>query len=159
MGVEAWAAASGIRGGSDATRRSIAVSRRDLLATGAAAALVPLALRADAREVGPLEDFTQGAPVAETGVSLTTPEVAEDGNTVRISVDAPDAVEIRIYAGENPVPGVAAIRFGPLAGSRSVSTRIRLARSQEVVAVARLSDGRFARAANHVTVIVGGCGA
>ena len=60
-------------------------------------------------------------------MTISAPEIAENGNTVPIEVDAPGAVEITLFADGNPVPNVATFKFGPLSASRSASTRIRLA--------------------------------
>jgi sulfur-oxidizing protein SoxY len=73
-------------------------------------------------------------------------------------VSAPGAEAILILATGNPTPGVAQFNFGPLAGSQYGSTRIRLAGTQDVVAIARMQDGSFARATRNVKVTIGGCG-
>ncbi|MBV6634463.1 MAG: thiosulfate oxidation carrier protein SoxY, partial [Mameliella sp.] len=78
--------------------------------------------------------------------------------TVPISVDAPGAVEVRVYALGNPTPGVATFRFGPLAGSQAASTRIRLAGTQDVQAIAKMADGSYQTAMKTVKVTIGGCG-
>ncbi len=75
-----------------------------------------------------------------------------------MSVDAPGAVSILILATGNPTPGVATFNFGPLAGSQAASTRIRLAGTQDVVAIAKMADGSFVKAASTVKVTIGGCG-
>ena len=75
-----------------------------------------------------------------------------------IEVDAPGAVAVAIFADGNPVPAVATFNFGPLNPSRSASTRIRLAKSQNVIAVAKMEDGSFVRADAAVKVTIGGCG-
>jgi sulfur-oxidizing protein SoxY len=63
-----------------------------------------------------------------------------------------------ILASGNPNPGVVTFEFTPLSGARSASTRIRLAKTQDVIAVARLEDGSFAMARRPVKVTIGGCG-
>lgn len=153
--------------------------RRTMLAAGAAGfALAGLPLRVLAQAAAPaaapaaadaaapektadewIAEFTGGAEAPEgDGVKLTAPEIAENGNTVPISVDAPGAAEILLVAAGNPVPGVAKFGFGPLAGSQNVATRIRLAQTQDVIAVAKLADGSFVRAKSNVKVTIGGCG-
>jgi sulfur-oxidizing protein SoxY len=102
--------------------------------------------------------FTGGADVGEGGVMLNTPEIAENGNTVPISVEAPGAVAIMILATGNPNPDVGTFNFGPLAAKQSAATRIRLAGSQDVVAIAKMADGTFTMAKNPVKVTIGGCG-
>lgn len=134
-------------------------TRRQTLIVGlgaAAAAMLPL------RAMAALEDdiaaFTGGAAVGEGGITLNAPEIAENGNTVPIEVSAPGAVSIALYAAGNPVPAVATFNFGPLAGSQTASTRIRLAQTQDVIAVAKMADGSFVRTSATVKVTIGGCG-
>ncbi len=134
-------------------------SRRDTLALGlGAAALTVLPLRVSAAADDAIAAFTGGADVAEGGVNLTAPEIAENGNTVPVSVEAAGASAILLLATGNPTPGVATFNFGELAGSQAASTRIRLAGTQDVVAIAKLADGSFAKAAQTVKVTIGGCG-
>lgn len=102
--------------------------------------------------------FTGGADVMDGGIDLTAPEIAENGNTVPVEVAAEGAVSIMLLATGNPNPAVATFNFGPLAGSRSASTRIRLAGTQDVVAIAKMEDGSFHKASANVKVTIGGCG-
>jgi sulfur-oxidizing protein SoxY len=102
--------------------------------------------------------MTSGAKLIEGGIDITAPEIAENGNTVPIAVSAPGAVEIALFASGNPTPAVATFKFGPLSGSRSGSTRIRLAKTQDVVAIAKMEDGTFRQASATVKVTIGGCG-
>jgi sulfur-oxidizing protein SoxY len=135
-------------------------SRRETLGLGLGAmALTVLPMGASAATVDELiAEFTGGADMADTGVTLTAPEIAENGNTVPISVEAEGASEIMVLATGNPTPPVGTFKFGPLAGSRSASTRIRLATTQDVVAIAKLEDGTFARTSAEIKVTIGGCG-
>ena len=105
-----------------------------------------------------IAELTGGADTTEGGVTLTAPEIAENGNTVPIGVDAPGALEVTLFADGNPVPNVATFKFGPLSASRSASTRIRLATTQNVIAVAKMEDGSFQMAKANVKVTIGGCG-
>ena len=133
-------------------------SRRDTLALGAGAvALTILPFQATAAADDMIAAFTGGADVAEGGVTLTAPEIAENGNTVPVSVSAEGAEAILLLAAGNPTPDVATFKFGELSGSQSASTRIRLAGTQDVVAVAKMADGTFARASSTVKVTIGGC--
>ncbi|QGX99881.1 thiosulfate oxidation carrier protein SoxY [Roseovarius faecimaris] len=134
------------------TRRNAMV-----LGTGAFVTL-GLPIRAFAAGEAQIEAFTGGAEMADSGVTLTAPEIAENGNTVPISVDAPGASEIMVLALGNPTPPVATFKFGPMAASHSASTRIRLAGTQDVVAIAKMADGSFAKASSTVKVTIGGCG-
>ncbi len=128
-----------------------------MLAAGSAvAALLPMRAAAAAEEA--IAAFTGGADVGSEGITLTAPEIAENGNTVPISVSAPGAEAIIIIAAGNPEPGVATFNFGPLAAAQAGSTRIRLAGTQDVVAIARMPDGSFVQASREVKVTIGGCG-
>ncbi len=134
-------------------------TRRETLAIGAGAALMTvLPFRANAAVDDLIAEFTGGADLADAGVELTAPEIAENGNTVPISVAAEGASAIMVLAAGNPTPPVATFNFGPLAASQSASTRIRLAGTQDVIAVAKLADGSFARTSKTVKVTIGGCG-
>lgn len=134
-------------------------SRRETIALGlGAAALTLMPFRVEAAAQDAIAEFTGGADVADGGVTLTAPEIAENGNTVPIAVDAPGAVSVMILAMGNPEPGVATVTFGELAAAQSASTRIRLAGTQDVVAIAKMADGSFTRATSTVKVTIGGCG-
>lgn len=134
-------------------------SRRDTLALGAgAAALAVLPLSASAAVDEAIAAFTGGADAMDGGVELSAPEIAENGNSVPIEVSAPGAVAITLLADGNPNPAVATYNFGPLAGSQSATTRIRLAGTQNVIAIAKMADGSFKKAQATVKVTIGGCG-
>ena len=101
----------------------------------------------------------------EGKITVELPEIAENGNTVpfSISVDSPmtdkDHVKaIHIVATSNPQPGVATFRLSPQSGKATVASRMRLQRTQDVITIAELSDGRFLMARRPVKVTIGGCG-
>jgi sulfur-oxidizing protein SoxY len=105
------------------------------------------------------------AKPAESGITLEVPEIAENGNTVPFSlaVESPMSPEnyvktLHIFASGNPQVGVASYHFTPASGKAAVSSRMRLARTQDVVAVAELSDGKFLLGKRSVKVTIGGCG-
>lgn len=135
------------------------LTRRDAMVIGAGAlvaAALPFQASAAADEA--IMAFTGGADAGEGEITLTAPEIAENGNTVPISVDAPGATAIIVLADGNPDPGVATANFGPLAATQAVSMRMRLAGSQNIVAVAKMADGSFVKASSAVKVTIGGCG-
>ena len=135
-------------------------TRRETLAVGGAAlavAALPAKLMASTADL--IAGVTGGAAASSDGIELTAPEIAENGNTVPIAVSAPGAVAITLLAGGNPTPGVATFNFGAGSAEQSASTRIRLAGTQDVIAVAKMADGSFAAAAQTVKVTIGGCGA
>ncbi|HSB68704.1 MAG TPA: SoxY-related AACIE arm protein [Candidatus Methylomirabilis sp.] len=97
-------------------------------------------------------------------VELEIPPLAENGNSVPLTVrvDSPmTAAEhvrsIHVFAEENPLPNVAHFHLGPRAGKAQVSTRIRLFRSQKIVAVAALSDGSFWSGSAEIVVTLAAC--
>jgi sulfur-oxidizing protein SoxY len=105
------------------------------------------------------------AKPAESGITLEVPEIAENGNTVpfALAVESPMTPEsyvktLHIFASGNPQVGVASYIFTPASGKAAVSSRMRLARTQDVVAVAELSDGKFLLGKRGVIVTIGGCG-
>ena len=136
-------------------------TRRNILALGSGAFAVATFTGVPAfasKTDDAIAAFTGGADVAEGGIDLTAPEIAENGNTVPVAVSAPGALSIMLLATGNPTPSVATFNFGPLAGARRGSTRIRLSKTQDVVAIAKMEDGTFYRASATVKVTIGGCG-
>nr|VFJ63123.1 MAG: sulfur-oxidizing protein SoxY [Candidatus Kentron sp. FM]VFJ65097.1 MAG: sulfur-oxidizing protein SoxY [Candidatus Kentron sp. FM]VFK15937.1 MAG: sulfur-oxidizing protein SoxY [Candidatus Kentron sp. FM] len=112
-----------------------------------------------------IEEITGGKTPAEGKVSLELPTIAENGNTVpfTVSVDSPmtdtDYVKaIHILAEENPSPEVATFYLTPKSGKAEVKARTRLAKTQDVVAVAEMSDGSMYIARQQIKVTIGGCG-
>lgn len=134
-------------------------TRRDTLAIGlgvATATVLPAI--ANAAGEAEIEAFTGGAAVGTDGITLDAPEIAENGNTVPVAVSAPGATAIMVLALGNPTPPVATFTFGPLAAAQEASTRIRLAGTQDVLAIAKMADGSFVQASANVKVTIGGCG-
>ncbi|WP_416896406.1 MAG: thiosulfate oxidation carrier protein SoxY [Minwuia sp.] len=146
------------------------LNRREALALGAGALFISLtpfrggALANTADEE--IKAFTGGADVVEDNiVTLTAPEIAENGNTVpiTISVDSPMTADnyvkrVRILADGNPRSAVATMHFSPMSGTAEANTRMRLAKTQNVIAIAELSDGTFHMSKAEVKVTIGGCG-
>jgi sulfur-oxidizing protein SoxY len=145
------------------------IDRRVFL-LGASAATTLLAASALAQDPGrawedALKRVVGDAKPIEGRITLDMPEIAENGNTVpfSVSVDSPmtdrDHVRaIHLISTGNPQPGVATFRYTPQSGRAAVASRMRLARSQDVIAVAELSDGRFLITRRPVKVTIGGCG-
>ena len=147
------------------------MNRRQALGFGAAAAAfavtgfraMPASASAEDAEKMVME-FAGKAP--ESGkISLNAPEIAENGNTVPItvSVESPMTAqsyvqEVLVLAEQNPAPGVATLHFTPLSGKAEAALRIRLAKTQNVIAVAKMSDGGVFMEKKVVKVTIGGCG-
>src|SRR5690554_2184801 len=115
-----------------------------------AGGLMPSAARASNGHEDAISAFTGGATPEMGRVSLDVPEIAENGNTVpmTVRVDSPmtadDHVEaVLILTSANPNPGVATFNFTPMSGSAEANTRIRLAETQDVIAVAKMSNGTY----------------
>ena len=155
------------------TRKAAGIGRRDLLKTaglGAVAvtgvAMVPGQALATPEEVAMIIDEITGNKKPQEGkVTLTLPDVAENAATVRttVSVDSPMTADshvksIHLFGEQNPAPNVVAFKLGPSVAKAEVSTRIRLAKTQNVVAVAVMSDGSSYIAKKEVKVTIGGCG-
>ena len=101
----------------------------------------------------------------EAKVSIDLPEIAENGNTVpyTVSVESPmsdaDYVKtVHILAPGNPGPTIASFHFTPMSGAAKVSSRMRLAKTQDIVALAELSNGTMLVGKRTVKVTIGGCG-
>ncbi len=137
-------------------------TRRDALMLGAGAATfaaLPVHSAAAAELDAAIRAFTGGAPAGRGIMTLTLPAIAENGYSVPVAVSAPGADAIAIFATDNPNPDVGTFTFGPLAGSNRAATRIRLARTQTIIAIARMGDGSYVQTSADVEVTVGGCGA
>src|SRR4029079_5499753 len=115
----------------------------------------------------------------EGKVKLDLPEIAENGNTVpmTVSVESPmseqsHVTEVLVVGDGNPNGGMAKFHFSPLSGAAEANTRIRLAATQNITAVAKMNersldtasenaqsnDGLFYTASKQVKVTIGGCG-
>lgn len=107
-----------------------------------------------------------GGKMPEMGkVTLTAPEIAENGNTVPVSVSVDSAMaegdmveSVSIFAEGNPNPDVVTFNFTAMSGSASATTRMRLAKTQNVIAVAKMADGSVYMDKKQVKVTIGGCG-
>ncbi len=128
-------------------------SRREILAAGAGALALIVARPARATPesmAAAIKTFVGEAEVREGRVTLEIPALVENGNSVplTVKVDSPmspqDYVKtIAVFNERNPQPNVALVYLTPRAGRALVSTRIRLGDSQNIVAIAQLSDGTF----------------
>jgi sulfur-oxidizing protein SoxY len=106
----------------------------------------------------------QSVPLEE-GVTLELPEIAENGNIVpyKLAVASPmtedDYVErLHLLSTANPQAAVATFHFTTLSGAATVTGRMRLAKTQDVVAVAETSTGKLLIGRQNVKVTIGGCG-
>jgi len=141
--------------------------RRIILIAAAGAALAPFARLAGATPAAMEEAIgalVGEAKVTQGRVKLELPPIVENGNTVPLTVsvespmtEADHVASIHLFNQKNPQPYIAAFHLGPRAGAARVSTRIRLADSQKVVAIARLSDGSWWSDSADVIVTLAAC--
>lgn len=139
-------------------------SRRQLIVAGLGLACSRGTLATPAEMEAAIAAFTGGAPLRDGRIELEIAPLVENGNAVPISVavaspmTAADHVQaIAVFAAGNPQPQVAVFHLGPRCGRARVDTRIRLATSQTLVAVARLADGSHWRRAVDVVVTLAAC--
>ena len=104
------------------------------------------------------------APLRKGKVKLDVPPIVENGNsvTLEVSVDSPmtanDYVKaIHVFNEKNPQPNIIGARLGPRAGRAQLSTRVRLAVSQNLIAIAEMSDGTFYSDDVDVVVTIAAC--
>ena len=107
------------------------------------------ALRAAALEAA-VRKITGGKPLRAGKVKLQVPPLVDNGNTVplSVSVDSPmtsadHVTAIHVLTEKNPLPDVVSVELGPRAGRATFATRVRLADTQTVTAIAQMSDGSF----------------
>lgn len=148
------------------------LTRRQVLAFGAGAAAfgiamgrVPAAMATPEEVSGAIAEMFGGVAPQAGKISLNTPEIAENGNTVPISVSVDSAMEgddlvesVTIFADGNPSPAIATFHFTAASGVAEATTRIRLAKTQNVIAVAKMVDGTVFMDSKEVKVTIGGCG-
>jgi sulfur-oxidizing protein SoxY len=141
----------------------MSLPRRLVLA--APALLLPAWARASPETMAEaVRAFTKGAPIREGRVAMDVSPLVENGNTVPLSVivDSPmtEADHVRaiaVFNERNPQPHVITVRLGPRAGRALLATHIRLATSQNLLAVAELSDGSFWSDRAQVVVTLAAC--
>ncbi len=160
------------------TRRDL--NRRDILiasgtcALAASLDLVAVIAQEKPAEIKPpvpetwqtaLRNITGDAKLIEGRIAMDLPEIAENGNVVPFTlvVDSPMTAQafvrsVRVFSTANPQPLIGTFRFTAESGKAAVSSRMRLAKTQDVIALAELSDGTFLASQKNVKVTIGGCG-
>ena len=142
------------------------LDRRAFLAGAALLTVLPLASARATPEAmaAAIKEVVGAGTIREGKVKLDLPPLVENGNvvSVSVSVDSPmtatDHVKaIHIFNEKNPLPDVLGVRLGPRAGRASFSTRIRLADTQTITAIAEVSDGTFWSASVEVIVTLAAC--
>ena len=146
-----------------------AATRREVLAGAAGIALAAVVAIRPGRATpamlqAAIKKVIGDAPLRKGKVTIDVPPLVENGNTVPITVSvespmtATDHVRaIHVFNEKNPQPNVIGVHLGPRAGKAALSTRIKLADAQKVVAVAQLSDGSFWSDDADVIVTIAAC--
>lgn len=147
-------------------------TRRNILKAAGGAALAGAMSRVTLRPAdatpamlnGAIRSLIGEAPLRTGKVKLDIPPLVENGNSVPVTVSvtspmtADDHVKsIHVFNEKNPQANIGNFFLGPSAGRAQMSTRIRLADSQKVVAVAQMSDGSFWSASVDVVVTLAAC--
>lgn len=149
--------------------RRVATRRQTLQWAGIAAAAAVLAPRmalADEKAVAEELKKLYGDRKSEPGrIKLDVPQIAENGLVVPVEIsvespmtDADHVKSVHVFADGNPLPGIVSYRFTPALGKAQAATRMRLAQTQNVIAVAEMSDGKLYTTKAEVKVTIGGCG-
>ena len=146
--------------------------RKFLAAAGglAAAAALPSIATAQSTRTPPnnmpevIRRLVGSAQINKGKVKLGLPPLVENGHMVPLTVsvespmtEAAHVKAIHVFTEKNPLPEVASFHLGARAGRARVATRIRLADTQTVVAIAELSDGSFWSGSTHVIVTLAAC--
>ncbi len=141
--------------------------RRALHALTAGACLLvvrPAKATPDALTAALRETFGE-RQIARGKVTLTMPRLAENGSVVPVTVEVESPMTpqdyvkgIYLFAGKNHLPRVFEAQLGPYNGKAVISSRVRVATSQQVIAIALLSDGTLWSAAADVEVVTSECG-
>lgn len=139
--------------------------RQFLLATVALAGCWSLPAWAEEAAQRLLTEFLAGRDPQSEGIVIELPDVADNATSVPLAIEvdlsgAEDLFceELLVIARKNPLPTVCRFQFTPLMGAAKVETRIRLAESQAVLVLARMSDGSVRHVEQEITVTMGGCG-
>jgi sulfur-oxidizing protein SoxY len=140
-------------------------TRRTVMIGGLAATIgLERARATPAQMLAAIRNVVGTAPVRKGRVQLDVPPVVENGNTVSLVVAVESAMTatdyvktIHVFNEKNPQPYVIAVHLGPRAGKAKISTRIRLADTQTLTAIAEMNDGTFWSATADVVVTLAAC--
>jgi sulfur-oxidizing protein SoxY len=146
-------------------RRFIALSGTTVAALATAGLFSGKAIASPEETTARIKELTGGKNMQEGRISIKLPHVAENGNTVpvTVSVDSPmteddHVTSVHLFAEKNPAPEIASFHLTPMSGEAKIATRVRLAKTQNVIAVAQMSDGSIYTGKKQIKVTIGGCG-
>jgi sulfur-oxidizing protein SoxY len=149
----------------DSTRRQFMGLAGSVAVLGAVPIVTPRPAEATPATLATAIRNVVGTAVVKTGkVKLDIPPLVENGNTVPMTVSVANPMtpddfvkSIHVFNEKNPQPNIGNFYLGPRCGRAQISTRIRLADSQKIVAIARLSDGSFWSVTVDVVVTLAAC--
>jgi sulfur-oxidizing protein SoxY len=142
------------------------LDRRNFLAGAALVTVLPLASAHATPEAmaAAIKEVVGGGTIREGRVKLDLPPLVENGNVVplTVSVESPmteaDHIKaIHVFNEKNPQPHVFGARLGPRNGKATIATRIKLADSQKIIAIAETNSGAFFSASADVIVTLAAC--
>ena len=154
------------------TFHSSRVSRRELLSIFGISTVAAMGISLTAPAMAntgtaaaAIKKITGGEEEMSSKVIVDIPQIAPNGSTVPITVrvnspmNASDNVKsLHLWADGNPSPNVASFHFTEMSAKAQIATRIRLMKTQNVIAVAEMGDGSFVLAKSKIKVTIGGCG-
>ncbi|MFG6416890.1 thiosulfate oxidation carrier protein SoxY [Roseateles sp. DC23W] len=133
------------------------MKRRELVMAAAAFAALPHAQASDDAMRGAILVWAGSEP-APGVLKIEIAELVENGNAVPVRVAASEpVVGLALFTPQNPEPEVVHVAFGASVARPEFGTRMRLARSQRIVAVAKAADGRCWQTAVEVIVTLAAC--
>ncbi len=145
------------------------VTRRlalNLIAGFASASMIPsISFATKDKVLNRINEITNGKGANEADIFLDLPEIAENGNQVKLNFEIDSEMtkndyikQVYILADGNPSPNVAKFSFTPEMGSCSATTRMRLSKTQNVYLIAQNNNNKFLMTKSKVKVTIGGCG-
>ena len=151
------------------TIKMINISRRNaivlMLGTGGYIMSSGIAFAGKEQVLKRIDEITKGKGAKELDIFLDLPEIAENGNQVKVNFEIESEMteenyikNVYILADGNPAPDVAKFSFTPDMGMCSATTRIRLSKTQNVVLVAENNKNEYFMTKSKVKVTIGGCG-
>ena len=145
------------------------VSRRlalNLIGGFASVSIIPsISFATEDKVLKRIDEITNGKGANEVDIFLDLPEIAENGNQVKLNFEIDSVMtkddyikQVYILADGNPSPNVAKFSFSPDMGSCSATTRMRLSKTQNVYLIAQNNNDQFVMTKSKVKVTIGGCG-
>jgi sulfur-oxidizing protein SoxY len=151
-------------------QRTRALTRRSIVAGGSVAALAALlaprlGLASPEQVQAEIDKLYAGKSMTEGKIKLDLPSIAENGLVVPLNFEVESPMSersfvkaVHLFADGNPNPGIASFYFTSMMPKAAAQLRMRLAQTQNVIAIAEMSDGSLFTARKEVKVTIDGCG-